>query len=102
MIEGAARTWYADQQVGQEHRVDSYNIADAKARLSELVERATAGEEIEIKKRGEPVAKIVPVQKPRTKIDVGELRRLTAGQKPWVDSEGDGSFVAWLRRTDQL
>lgn len=82
--------------------MDSYNIADAKARLSELVERVTAGEEIEIKKRGEPVAKIVPLQRPKKRIDVDALRRLTAGQKKWVDSDGDGSFVAWLRRTDQL
>jgi prevent-host-death family protein len=82
--------------------VDSYNIADAKARLSELVERAVAGEDIQISKRGEAKVRLVPVEKPKKPIDFEELRRLTAGQKMWVDQEGDGSFVAWLRRTDQL
>lgn len=37
------------------------DIADAKARLRELVERAANGEEIVIGKNGEPRARLVPV-----------------------------------------
>jgi len=81
--------------------VDSYNLADAKARLSELIERAVAGEEIQISKRGEPKVRLVPVEKPRKRVDVEELRRITAGQKMWVGEEGM-SYVEWLRKTDQL
>ena len=38
------------------------NIAEAKARLSELVEKAASGEEILIARHHKPVAKLVPVR----------------------------------------
>lgn len=38
-----------------------FNVADAKARLSELLERALAGEEIIIAKSGKPLARLVPL-----------------------------------------
>jgi prevent-host-death family protein len=38
------------------------NIAEAKAKLSELLNRAVAGEEIVIARAGEPVARPVPVE----------------------------------------
>ena len=44
------------------------NIAEAKTRLSELVDRATLGEEVVIAKDHRPVAKLVPLgpaRKPR-------------------------------------
>lgn len=44
------------------------NIADAKARLSELVERAAKGEEIIIARNGEPRARLVPLAPVRQRI----------------------------------
>ena len=43
------------------------NIADAKARLPELVQRAARGEEIVIARNGRPQARLVPLSpaKPR-------------------------------------
>jgi prevent-host-death family protein len=38
------------------------NIYDAKTRLSELVDRAAAGEEIVIAKAGVPTARLVPLR----------------------------------------
>ena len=38
------------------------NIAEAKARLSELVEKAASGEEVVIARDHQPVAKLVPVR----------------------------------------
>lgn len=38
------------------------NIYDAKAHLSELVERAAAGEEIVIARAGKPMARLVPLR----------------------------------------
>jgi antitoxin (DNA-binding transcriptional repressor) of toxin-antitoxin stability system len=55
------------------------NLAEAKARLSELVERAAAGERIVITKRGKPVLEMVKPQSPPQRIDLKALRRLTAG-----------------------
>lgn len=40
----------------------SVNIYDAKTRLSELVDRAAAGEEIVIAKAGVPAARLVPLR----------------------------------------
>ena len=41
------------------------NLADAKARLSELVSKAEAGEETIITRRGQPVARLIPVAAPK-------------------------------------
>lgn len=42
-----------------------YNLYEAKTALSQLVDRAAAGEEIIIAKAGEPLAKLVPLGSPR-------------------------------------
>jgi prevent-host-death family protein len=43
------------------------NVAEAKARLSELLQRAAGGEEIVIARNGRPLARLVPLppQTPR-------------------------------------
>lgn len=48
--------------------MDAVNLAEAKAHLSELVSRAQGGEETIIMRRGQPVAKLVPVASPRKKL----------------------------------
>jgi antitoxin (DNA-binding transcriptional repressor) of toxin-antitoxin stability system len=48
--------------------VKSFSLANAKAHLSELVERVAAGESI---------AQLVSIQKPRKPIDIEALRALT-------------------------
>ena len=44
------------------------NIAEAKARLSELVEKAASGEEILIARDHKPIAKLVPVRDHRRRV----------------------------------
>jgi prevent-host-death family protein len=41
-----------------------YNLYEAKTHLSQLVDRAAAGEEIIIGKNGKPLAKLVPLPRP--------------------------------------
>jgi prevent-host-death family protein len=41
------------------------NLAEAKAHLSKLVSKAETGEETIITRRGQPVAKLVPVAAPK-------------------------------------
>ena len=53
------------------------SLADAKAHLSELVERAAAGEPVCITCRGKAVAQITGVDTPRKHIDVALLRAMT-------------------------
>jgi prevent-host-death family protein len=43
------------------------NITDAKARFSQLLDRAAAGEEIVIARAGKPIARLVPYSHPRRK-----------------------------------
>ena len=51
---------------------DTVNLYNAKTHLSELVERAAAGEEIVIAKAGKPKAKLVPYEEPRKKRIFGQ------------------------------
>jgi prevent-host-death family protein len=48
--------------------VEAVNIAEAKARLPELVQRAAAGEEIIIARNGEPQARLVPLSEARSRM----------------------------------
>lgn len=59
--------------------MDRYNLADAKAHLSELVDRAEAGETLDILRRGKPAAKLVPPVPAKRKVDAAALAALTAG-----------------------
>jgi prevent-host-death family protein len=58
--------------------MDSVNLADAKAHLSELVERAAGGEAVRITRRGKPVAQLTAVDQPKKRIELPALRALTA------------------------
>jgi prevent-host-death family protein len=64
-------------------------LAEAKARLSELVARAEAGEAVRITRRGRPVAEITPIRRERRPIDVDALRRLTASMPMQEESAAD-------------
>jgi prevent-host-death family protein len=56
--------------------VDTVNLYEAKTKLSQLVERAAAGEEIVIAKAGRPLARLVPLARRTTPRPLG----LYAGQ----------------------
>ena len=45
--------------------MSAINLAEAKAHLSELVSKAENGEETIIMRRGEAVAKLVPIAEPK-------------------------------------
>jgi prevent-host-death family protein len=62
--------------------MDSVNLADAKAHLSELVDRVEAGGSIDITRRGKPVARLSPVARPRKRIDLVMLQALTSAMPP--------------------
>jgi prevent-host-death family protein len=65
--------------------VREFAVADAKARFSELIARAEAGEEIVIKRHGAPVAKLVAVA---PKMSVEERRRRRLEYEAWRDAHG--------------
>jgi prevent-host-death family protein len=57
--------------------MDTVNLADAKARLSELVSRAEAGEDVRISRRGKPVVRLTRIDQPKKPIDFAAWRELT-------------------------
>ena len=73
----------------------SVSIADAKAHLSELVERASGGETVQITRRGKPVAQIVGAKAPRKRIDIAALRAMV--EKMPMQEEPTGEFIRRVR-----
>jgi len=60
------------------------NMHEAKTRLSQLVAKVEAGEEVVIARNGSPVAKIVPIQPLREPIEFGDLKG-----KMWISPDFD-------------
>jgi prevent-host-death family protein len=50
------------------------NIYEAKTRLSQLVDQAAAGEDVVIARNGNPVARLVPMQRRPARRVPGSLR----------------------------
>jgi prevent-host-death family protein len=63
------------------------SLADAKARLSEIVDRVEAGESIEITRRGKPAARLVPPLLEKKPVDV-EALRVAAKKLPYQHETG--------------
>lgn len=75
------------------------NLAEAKAHLSELIDRVEAGDSIDIARRGKPVARLTAVERPRKAIDAALLRSLTAQMPP--QSQGAADLVRSMRDGDR-
>ncbi len=65
------------------------NLAQAKARLSELVDKVEAGEEVVITRHGRPVAHMRPVARPRKPLPLDDLAKFreTLPQLPESSAE---------------
>lgn len=57
--------------------MDAISLAEAKAHLSELIDRVEAGDSIDITRRGKRVARLSAVDRPRKPIDRAALDELT-------------------------
>ena len=79
--------------------MDAISLADAKAHLSELIDRVAAGESIDITRRGKPVARLTAVARPRKRIDAALLRSLTATMPPQATNAAD--LVRSMREDDR-
>ncbi len=79
--------------------MNSYSLADAKARLSELIDKVEAGETVEITRRGKPVARVAPVRAPTQPIDWDALHRLRERMPP--QKVGAGEFIRAMRDSDR-
>jgi len=75
------------------------SLANAKARLSELVERAAAGEAVCITRRGKSVAQITAIDSPRKSIDIAALQAMTDTMP--VQTETARDFIRRMRDEDR-
>jgi len=50
------------------------DISEAKARLSQLVERAAAGEDVIVSRNGKPLVRITRLQPPTRRVKFGVLQ----------------------------
>ena len=79
--------------------MDAISLADAKAHLSELVDRVEAGGSIDITRRGKPVARLTPAARPRKPIDATLLRSLTVAMP--AHSQNAADLVRSMRDGDR-
>lgn len=69
--------------------MNTVNLADAKAHLSELVAQAEAGEPVCITRRGRPVARLTAVERQHRPIDLSAIKALTESMPMQADSAGE-------------
>jgi prevent-host-death family protein len=67
--------------------MSAHNIAEAGANLTDLIDRAIAGEAVVITRNGKPVAELNAVRPPR------EPRRVTAEDIAWLDANRVGTVA---------
>lgn len=53
---------------------ETVNIYEAKTKLSQLVDRAAAGEDVVVSRNGKPLARITRLERPRRPIRFGVLK----------------------------
>ena len=75
------------------------SLAEAKAHLSELVDRAAAGEPVCITRRGKPLVQLSAFESPRKPIDIARLRAVT--DKMPMQQESAGDFIRRMRDEDR-
>jgi prevent-host-death family protein len=79
--------------------VSTVSLANAKARLGELVRQAAAGETVRILRRGRPVAQLTAVKSARRFVDPAALRAVTDAMPAQNVSGGD--FIRRMRGEDR-
>jgi prevent-host-death family protein len=52
--------------------MEAYNVAEAKARLSEILQRVSEGEEVLLTRRGQPIARVIPIAKKTSILGAGK------------------------------
>ena len=79
--------------------MDAIDLGDAKAQLSELIDRVEAGDSIDITRHGKPVARLTAVARPRKRIDAALLQSLTDTMPP--QPQDPASLVRSMRDGDR-
>ena len=73
----------------------SVSLAQAKARLGELVARAEAGDDIAITRHGKPVARLVAAERAHKPVDTEMLRKFVETMP--VQEQSTEDFIRQMR-----
>jgi prevent-host-death family protein len=79
--------------------MNTISLTDAKAHLSELIDRVEAGDTIVIVRRGKPVAQLTAVARPRKRVDAALLQAVTETMRP--QPQDAASLVRSMRDGDR-
>jgi antitoxin (DNA-binding transcriptional repressor) of toxin-antitoxin stability system len=79
--------------------MNAVSVAEAKAHLSELLDRVERGEEIVITRRGRPIARVSAHQPPRKPIDFAAIDAIRESMPFQEESAGD--FIRRMRDEDR-
>ena len=79
--------------------MDTVSLADAKARLSELIDRAEKGEDICITRRGKPVVRLTRIERPKKPIDFEAIRKIRESMPKQQESSEE--FIRRMRDEDR-
>jgi len=66
----------------------AFSVAETRNHLSEVIDRALAGEEVIVTRHGQPVVEIKPLQKP--------LKRITQDSIEWLKNARVGRIMPSL------
>ncbi|OLE26561.1 MAG: prevent-host-death protein [Actinobacteria bacterium 13_1_20CM_3_71_11] len=67
--------------------IAQFNIHDAKTHLSRIIDRVEHGEEIVISRAGQPVAKVIPLERKVRRSGRGSLRGSLVIADDWDSAE---------------
>ena len=82
--------------------MSNHSVAEAKSRLSDLIDRALDGEAVVITRHGHPVVELRPVMQAPKRIataDIDWVDQRRVGRK--MPSKDAGAFVSEMRDEDE-
>jgi prevent-host-death family protein len=81
-------------------RMSTHSIAEAKDRLSSLIERALNGEDVVITEHGRPVVELRPIPEPARPVTAADLDWLKAHRVKASPTTDAGTLVSQMRDED--
>jgi prevent-host-death family protein len=82
--------------------MSTHSVAEAKNKLSELIDRALEGEGVVITRHGRPVVELRPVAPPARQLTANDLDSLAARRVGVAPAKSDaGKLVSTMRDDDE-
>ena len=87
------------KSVSHNQGMQAFNVAEAKAHLSEILEAVSAGEEVVLTKRGKAVARITPLEQTSSILGSGKddpnINRDVLAADRWHKAMADDEAKLW-------